>query len=77
MDKKTDKAREKLAAGDLKGALSVVHTFRLNLTAAERADLKRAHEVLSGNDNFYIQLKMDPKALVQKGEAVLRKLLRA
>ncbi|UOX40002.1 hypothetical protein [Vibrio phage V-YDF132] len=60
---KTQQAVTAFKANDFKLALKIFSSFRANLTATEKATLKRGYEALV-NPQFYEQLGKNPKTLV-------------
>ncbi|QHJ74602.1 hypothetical protein VH22019_00038 [Vibrio phage VH2_2019] len=59
---KTQQAINAFIAKDFKLALKIFSTFRANVTADERAILKRGYEAII-NPDFYRQVGKDPKKL--------------
>ena len=71
--KKTDAVREAVAAGEMKKALQIARSFRINVTADQRDAMSRAYECILYPD-FYSQIGIDTQKAIEKGVAVVTAL---
>ena len=71
--KKTDAVREAVAAGEMKKALQIARSFRVNVTADQRDAMSRAYECILYPD-FYRQIGIDTQKAIEKGVAVVTAL---
>lgn len=72
---KTDVAIELLEKGEIRKALAILKTFKLDITKPEKRILELAHE-MKANMKFYSQLGMDYQATcLQACEIINRKYL--
>ncbi len=71
MPTKTKIALEHFRAGRLQEALSLFSTFRMGFSCEERAVITRAHEIVSGNADFYAQLGMNTTQIVSDARRII------
>ncbi len=72
MERKTDKVRRLVAAGEYKAALNIAKDFRLGTNPEDRDDMRRGYECMV-HPRFYQSLGMDTRQIAAKGvEAVIR-----
>lgn len=76
MKSKTEQVRKLLEAGNLKGALTIVVTFRFGFTPSERRTLQIAKECLNGHSKFYADLGIDWEREIIKTGTILKKIYR-
>lgn len=74
MKSKTEQAKQLLQAGDLKGALKIISTFRIGFTPDERRTLQIAKESLCGHSKFYSDLGIDWEQEIVKSGSILKKI---
>ena len=72
-EKKTSIVRRLVAAGEHKKALAIAKGFRLGTTKEDRDSMSRAYECMA-HRGFYEQIGKDPKAEIEGGVRVLRRL---
>lgn len=72
MQKKTDKVRALVKAGDYRAALSISSKFRI-LAPDDKKALVLAHEC-HHSPQFYSQLGFNPEELKQRGVETLKRL---
>ena len=75
METKTQKAINFYNQGNLKKALSIFKTFKMNLTKHERDVLTTAYECLSGSLSFYTQLGVDFNAIENESKQIIENKL--
>jgi hypothetical protein len=75
MKTKTQIAIDFYNKGNLKKALSIFKTFKMNLTKHERDVLITAYECLSGSMSFYTQLGIDCNAIEKESKQIIENKL--
>lgn len=70
-ESKTSQAVQRLKDGDLKGALSIIATFRYDFTKEERRTIQIAHETLSGHEKFYQSLGINTSVYLAKAKQIV------
>lgn len=70
---KSDQVRELVRSSDFVAALRIAKSFRLGLTAEQRAILARAHEARLWGDTMR-QMGRDPEAAFRQGVDLLSQL---
>lgn len=73
MERKSDKVRRLVAAGDYKEALRIAKGFKLGISEEDSDDMVRGFESMAF-PRFYHSIGMDPSALIQKGIETLKRL---
>lgn len=73
MKSKTQQARELMQAGDLKGCLAIMKTFRM-MSPEMRKGIGRAYECII-RPGFYQQLGVDTKQAIETGKTLAQKYL--
>ncbi len=73
MERKSDKVRQLVSAGDFKAALRIAKDFRLGITKAQSDAMRLAYECMVHGD-FYRQLGYDLQQKVAEGLEVLNGL---
>ena len=71
LEKKSDKVRRLVAAGEYKAALSIAKDFRLGIEAEDRNAMKRGYECMVTSPAFYRSIGFDVDGCVKKGIEVL------
>lgn len=69
---KTAIALSAIKAGNIVKGLSIIKTFRIGFTKAERCTISRACDILRGNERFYQQLGFDPVAVTQEAIRIVK-----
>lgn len=70
---KTDMVKEAIVSGEIKKALRIAKSFRINVTADQRDAMSRAYECIVHPD-FYRQIGVDTQAAIDKGVTVVTAL---
>lgn len=73
MEKKSDKVRRLVAAGNYKEALRIAKEFRLGIGREDSEDMKMGYECMV-HARFYKDLGMDAEQISQKGVATVKRL---
>lgn len=68
---KTDRAKALLKSGYFKEALSIIKTFKLGFTKAEKRSIEIAYESLLGRDKFYQSIGIDTNKEIEKARQLL------
>lgn len=68
---KTAQALQRYKAGDLKGALSIFATFRMEFSKDEKRAIQIAHETLSGHGHFYESLGINTCKMIESAKLVI------
>ena len=71
--KKTDAVKEAVASGEMKKALRIAKSFRINVTAEQRDAMSRAYECIV-HPEFYRQIGVDIQSAIEKGVSVVTAL---
>ena len=71
MERKSDKVRRLVAAGEYRKALAIAKDFRIGITKEQSDVMKRGFECLSTSPKFYESLGMDVYQIVQKAQETL------
>lgn len=73
MEKKTDRVRSLVAAGDYKAALRIAKDFRLGISKTESDLMKRGYECMATSPRFYQSIGLDVEECIRRGiEVVVR-----
>ena len=73
MERKSDKVRRLVAAGQYRDALRIAKDFRLGISKTDADDMRRGYECMATSPRFYQSLGMDTAKIAQKGvETVIR-----
>ena len=72
METKTAKAVTLYQQGNLKEAMKIFKTFRIGFTKEEKRTIEIATEVLTGNEQFYIQLGVDTQGELTKAKTLIK-----
>ncbi len=70
MERKSDKVRRLVSAGDFKAALRIAKDFRLGITKEQSSAMTLAYECMV-HDSFYRQLGYDLQQKIAEGLEVL------
>ncbi len=70
MEKKSDKVRNLVAAGEYKAALAITKGFRLGITRDQHDSMARAYECMVYPD-FYRSIGIDTEEAIRKGIQVV------
>ena len=71
METKTNKAIELYRTGNIKGAFSIIATFKLGFTKDERDTIRMAHECMSGLENFYKSIGINAEIVKQRAISII------
>lgn len=72
-ERKSDKVRRMVAAGDFKSALRIAKDFRLGISKEDSDAMRRGYECMVTSPSFYQSIGIDPQKAARKGvETVLR-----
>ena len=72
MERKSDRVRRLVSAGQYKDALRIAKDFRLGISKADSADMRRGYECLV-HPAFYQSIGRDPAETAQRGiDTVIR-----
>lgn len=71
MERKTERIRSLVAAGDYKAALRIAKDFRLGISKTESDLMKRAYECMTHPD-FYKSIGADVDRIVRLGIATVK-----
>ena len=74
-ERKSDKVRRLVAAGDHKQALAIAKSFRLGITKEQHSTLLRAYECLV-HPSFYQSIGTDIAKAITDGVTVLNQIYR-
>ena len=73
MERKSDKVRQLVKAGEYKKALAIAKKFVIGISKDEQSAMTRAYECMN-YPQFYCQLGIDPEGAINEGVAVLKRL---
>lgn len=71
METKTNKAIELYRSGNIKGAISIIATFKIGFTKDELNTIKTAHECMSGLECFYKSIGIDVESVKQRAISII------
>lgn len=70
---KTAQALQRYKAGDLKGALSIFATFRMEFSKDEKRAIQIANETLSGHGRFYESLGINTCKMIESAKLAINR----
>ena len=70
---KTAQALQRYKAGDLKGALSIFTTFRMEFSKDEKRAIQIANETLSGHGRFYESLGINTCKMIESAKLAINR----
>ncbi len=73
MERKSDRVRRLVAAGDFKSALRIAKDFKLGISEDDRADMCRGYECLT-NPRLYKSIGLDTAQIALKGVETVKRL---
>ena len=74
MEKKTDQVKKFIEQGDLKAALRIAKSFKINVTKYQRDLMTRGYECIV-NPRFYKSIGTDIDKAIADGIAVLNEIV--
>ena len=74
METKTQQAVNLFKGGQIKRSLKLFSNFKLGISKDDRDTLKVAHEMLSGNEDFYKRIGYDLDHTVDEAKGIIKKI---